>query len=60
MSVDILVVATPIWLAEHSSVCDTFIERLYSASAKLKRARPYIYYGRVAGCRFDYLNPKHR
>jgi len=50
MSADILVVGTPIWLGQHSSVCSTLIERLYSASAELNSAGQYIYYGRVAGC----------
>ena len=60
MSADILVVGTPIWLGQHSSVCSTLIERLYSASAELNSAGQYIYYGRVAGCRFDFPNPEHR
>ena len=47
---DILVLATPIWLGEKSSVCTAFIERLYGSSALLNDAGQYAYYGRVGGC----------
>jgi len=50
MAADILVVGTPIWLGEKSSVCTQTIERLYSASAILNDAGQYAYYGRVGGC----------
>ena len=30
---DILVIGTPLWLGQHSSVCSRVIERLYAASA---------------------------
>ena len=46
----ILVVTTPIWLGEKSSVCTQVIERLYSTSADLNQAGQYAYYGRVGGC----------
>ncbi len=47
---NILVVTTPIWLGEKSSVCTQVIERLYSASSQLNDAGQYAYYGRVGGC----------
>ncbi len=47
---EILVVTTPIWLGEKSSVCNKMIERLYSTSSDLNDAGQYAYYGRVAGC----------
>ncbi|MEQ8388608.1 MAG: NAD(P)H-dependent oxidoreductase [Alphaproteobacteria bacterium] len=49
LAADILVVGTPIWLGEESSVCRRLIERLYSESGRLNEAGQYIYYGRVAG-----------
>ena len=50
MAADILVVTTPIWLGEKSSVCTQVIERLYAASGNLNSAGQYAYYGRVGGC----------
>jgi len=50
MAADILVVATPIWLGDKSSVCTQAIERLYGSSAVLNPAGQYAYYGRVGGC----------
>jgi multimeric flavodoxin WrbA len=47
---DILVVGTPIWLGEKSSVCSRVIERLYGNSSLLNEAGQYAYYGRVGGC----------
>jgi multimeric flavodoxin WrbA len=47
---NILVIGTPIWLGEKSSVCTKIIERLYSNSAELNDAGQYAYYGRVGGC----------
>ena len=49
LAADILVVGTPIWLGDKSSVCTRFIERLYSLSGRLNDAGQYLYYGRVAG-----------
>ncbi|HEX4820665.1 MAG TPA: flavodoxin family protein, partial [Acidimicrobiales bacterium] len=46
----ILVVCTPIWLGEKSSVCTQVIERLYGNSHLLNDAGQYAYYGRVGGC----------
>ena len=50
MASDIIIVGTPIWLGEESSVCRRLIERLYSESGKLNDKGQYIYYGRVGGC----------
>jgi len=47
---DILVIGTPIWLGEKSSVCSKTIERLYANSAELNDRGQYAYYGRVGGC----------
>ncbi|MGQ0432311.1 MAG: flavodoxin family protein, partial [Microthrixaceae bacterium] len=50
MAADILVLLTPIWLGEKSSVCTKVIERLYGNSSQLNDAGQYAYYGRVGGC----------
>ncbi len=47
---DILVIGTPIWLGERSSVCTRVIERLYAQSAQLNDKGQYVYYGKVGGC----------
>jgi len=50
MAADILVITSPIWLGEKSSVCTKVIERLYGNSGDLNEAGQYAYYGRVGGC----------
>jgi multimeric flavodoxin WrbA len=50
MAADILVLGTPIWLGEKSSVCTHVIERLYANSSELNDKGQYAYYGRVGGC----------
>lgn len=47
---EILVLTTPIWLGEKSSVCTKVIERLYGNSHILNGEGQYAYYGRVGGC----------
>ncbi len=47
---DILVITSPIWLGEKSSVCTKVIERLYSSSGDLNENGQYAYYGKVGGC----------
>ena len=47
---DILVLVSPIWLGEKSSVCTHVIERLYGNSHLLNDRGQYAYYGRVGGC----------
>lgn len=46
---DILVLGTPIWLGERSSVCTQVIERLYAMSGKQNEKGQYLYYGKVGG-----------
>lgn len=46
----ILVLGSPIWLGEKSSMCTKVIERLYSSSGDLNERGQYAYYGRVGGC----------
>ena len=50
MAADILVLCTPIWLGEKSSVCTKVVERLYGGSSVLNDAGQYAYYGRAGGC----------
>ena len=50
MAADILVLLSPIWLGEKSSVCTQVIERLYGNSHLLNDAGQWAYYGRVGGC----------
>jgi multimeric flavodoxin WrbA len=47
---DILVIGSPIWLGEKSSVCTNLIERLYGNSAQLNDNGQYAFYGKVGGC----------
>jgi multimeric flavodoxin WrbA len=47
---DILIIGTPIWLGEKSSVSTRVIERLYANSHLLNPADQYAYYGKVGGC----------
>jgi multimeric flavodoxin WrbA len=47
---NILVIGTPIWLGEKSSVVTQTVERLYSSSGDLNEHGQYAYYGRVGGC----------
>jgi len=47
---NIVVLLTPIWLGEKSSVCTTVIERLYGQSGELNEHGQYLYYGQVGGC----------
>lgn len=46
---DILVIGTPIWLGDKSSVYTRVVERLYANSAELNSAGQYAYYGKVGG-----------
>jgi len=47
---DILIITTPIWLGDMSSVCVRVIERLYAHSGQTNAKGQYIYYGKVGGC----------
>jgi multimeric flavodoxin WrbA len=46
---DILIVTTPIWLGEKSSVATRIVERLYANSGLLNDKGQYAYYGKTAG-----------
>ena len=50
LAADVLVLTSPIWLGEKSSVCTRVIERLYGNSHVLNDEGQYAYYGRVGGC----------
>src|SRR4051794_2448634 len=50
MAADILVITSPIWLGQKSSICMQVIERLYGNSHLLNDQGQYAYYGRVGGC----------
>ena len=50
MAADILVLGTPIWLGEKSSICTKVVERLYGYSSVLNDKGQYAYYGKVGGC----------
>lgn len=47
---DILVLGTPIWLGQISSLCGRVIERLYAHSGQQNDKGQYVYYGKVGGC----------
>jgi multimeric flavodoxin WrbA len=47
---NILVLCSPIWLGEKSSVCTRVIERLYGNSSLLNENGQYAYYGKAGGC----------
>lgn len=46
---DILILGTPIWLGEESSLCRVVIERLYGMSGLLNDRGQSIFYGKVGG-----------
>ncbi|MDQ4490959.1 NAD(P)H-dependent oxidoreductase [Sinomonas sp. ASV486] len=46
---DIVVLATPIWLGDQSSVTRKTVERLYGFSGELNTAGQWSYYGKVGG-----------
>lgn len=50
LDADILVIGTPIWLGEPSSVATLVVERLYAYSGDRNDVGQYLYYGRVGGC----------
>ena len=50
MQADILILTSPIWLGEKSSVITKVIERLYGQSGELNEKGQYIYYGKVGAC----------
>lgn len=50
LAADILIIGTPLWLGEESSVCRVLIERLYAMSGELNSKGQSVYYGKVGGC----------
>jgi len=50
LNADILVIGSPIWLGEKTSVCTHLIERLYGNASLLNDNGQFAYYGRVGGC----------
>jgi multimeric flavodoxin WrbA len=50
MDADILILTSPLWLGEKSSMITRVIERLYGNSGLLNEYGQYAYYGRVGGC----------
>jgi multimeric flavodoxin WrbA len=50
LAADILIIGTPIWLGEKSSVAKKLIERLDAMSSKTNEKGQYIFYGRAGGC----------
>ena len=49
LAADILVLGTPIWLGERSSVATRVVERLYALSGQTNDKGQYLYYGRTGG-----------
>ena len=47
---NILVIGTPIWLGEESSLCRVVIERLYAHSGQTNDKNQYVFYGKTGGC----------
>jgi len=50
LAADILVLGSPIWLGEVSSVARRVVERLYALSGQLNEKGQSVFYGRTAGC----------
>ncbi len=50
LQADIVVIGTPIWLGEKSSIATKLIERMYGMSARTNDKGQYIYYGKTGGC----------
>ena len=46
---DILVLGTPLWLGEKSSICTRVVERLYGSSGAYNDKGQFTYYGKVGG-----------
>ena len=50
LGADIVVLGTPIWLGEKSSLAQAFIEKLYAHSSETNEKGQYRFYGKVGGC----------
>ncbi len=49
LKADILIIGSPIWLGEKSSVATKLMERIYAHSAETNEVGQYIYYNKVGG-----------
>ncbi len=49
LAADILVIGTPLWLGEESSVCRVLIERLYGMGGELNDKGQSVFYGKTGG-----------
>lgn len=49
LAADIVIIGTPLWLGEKSSIATLAIERLYSSSSKTKDNGQSIFYNKVGG-----------
>lgn len=49
MAADILIIGTPIWLGEKSSLCTQAIERLYGSSSVTNDKGQAVFYNKVGG-----------
>ncbi|APE28585.1 flavodoxin family protein [Aurantiacibacter gangjinensis] len=47
---DIVILGTPIWLGEKSSIAQSFIEKLYAHSGETNEKGQYAFYDKVGGC----------
>lgn len=50
MDADILVIGSPIWLGQKSSVATLVIERMYAYSGDRNAKGQWLYYGKTGGC----------
>src|SRR5213595_3315276 len=50
LAADILVIGSPIWLGQKSSVATLAVERMYAYSGDRNEKGQYLYYGKTAGC----------
>ena len=50
MDADILVLGSPIWLGQKSSVATLVIERMYAFSGERNEKGQWVYYGKAGGC----------
>lgn len=49
MAADILIIGTPLWLGEKSSLCTQAIERLYGSSSETNDKGQSVFYNKVGG-----------
>lgn len=59
INADILIIGTPIWLGEKSSIAQKLKERLYAMSGQTNEKGQYLFYGKAAGCTGNADGVKH-